>query len=99
MTILAKYKNQISELCKKYNVKKLYVFGSVLRNDFKSSSDIDLLVDFNDLPLLTYADNYFDLNYKLEELLGREVDLVETKAIRNPYFKEEVEKSKVLVYG
>jgi predicted nucleotidyltransferase len=99
MQVLNTYKNQIADLCKKYNVKKLYAFGSVLRSDFNKTSDIDLVVDFDDVPLKTYADNYFDFIYKLEDLFRRKVDLIENKAIKNPYFKEEVDKNKVLIYG
>lgn len=99
MQVLPKYYDQISELCKTYNVNKLYAFGSVTRDDFNNESDIDLLVDFNPISLFSYADNYFDFNYKLEELLKREVDLIDSKSIKNPYFKEEIDNNKVLVYG
>ena len=99
MELIPKYYKEISDLCKAYNVNKLYAFGSVTRKDFNTESDIDLIVDFNPVPLFSYADNYFDFNYKLEELLKREIDLIDSKSIKNPYFKEEVEKSRVLVYG
>jgi uncharacterized protein len=80
-------------------VKHLYVFGSILTERFNEQSDIDLVVDFNEIQLLDYSDNYFDFKFSLEATLNRSVDLVEEKAIRNPYFRRIVEKQKHLVYG
>ena len=57
-----RYKTEIVLLCKSYNVRTLYAFGSVLKIDkFDKSSDIDLLVDFSNMALDDYADNYFAL--------------------------------------
>ena len=89
----------INALCKLHKVKNLYAFGSVLTDKFNDQSDIDLIVTFNDVKLLEYADNYFDLKFSLEDTLKRSVDLVEEKAIKNPYFKKAVEKDMQLIYG
>ena len=89
----------IKTLCKSHNVKTLYAFGSVLTDKFNDQSDIDLLVDFGEIELLGYADNYFDLKFSLEDAFKRSVDLIEDKAIRNPYFRKSVEKNKHLIYG
>lgn len=89
----------IKALCKSHKVKTLYVFGSVLTDAFDDQSDVDLLVDFSDVALLSYADNYFDLKFSLESTLKRSVDLIEEKAIKNPYFRRSVEKNKKLIYG
>lgn len=90
----------LKKLCLKYKVKKLSVFGSVLTEDFKDSSDIDFLVSFDErtLDLLDYADNYFDFIDELEKLFGRKIDLVEEKSLRNPYLIKNIEKSKQKVY-
>lgn len=93
------HKKLIDGLCKKYNVKKLYVFGSVLTDKFNDKSDIDFLVQFNSLDLSQYADNYFDFKFSLEDVLKREVDLLEEKSIKNPYFLEAVNHQKQLIYG
>ncbi len=92
---------RILELCHLYKVKSLYVFGSILTSRFNKNSDIDLLVKFNkdSIPLSQYADNYFDLQFALEDLLGRKVDLVCDDAIKNPYFRQEVDSKKELIYG
>jgi hypothetical protein len=89
----------INALCKSHKVKSLYAFGSVLTDKFNDQSDIDLIVDFSDVQLLDYADNYFDLKFSLEDTFKRSVDLLEEKAIKNPYFKRAIEKNRQLIYG
>ncbi len=90
---------QIKELCEINKVKSLYAFGSVVRDDFNIDSDIDLVVDFNEKDPFTYTDLYFNLKSKLEELLKRQIDLIEERAIKNPIFKQQLEKTKVKIYG
>ena len=90
---------KIIALCKKHKVEKLFVFGSILTNRFNDKSDVDMVVDFDKINLEDYADNYFDFKYSLEDLFGREVDLLEDKAIRNPILRRNIDNSKLLVYG
>ena len=89
----------IRDLCSKHKVSRLFVFGSVLTKKFKKSSDIDLLVDFKDVDLYSYADNYFDLKDALEKIFKRNIDLLEDKAIKNPYLRQSIDSSKQLIYG
>ena len=89
----------INALCKSHKVKSLYAFGSVLTDKFNDQSDIDLIVNFSDVQLLDYADNYFDLKFSLEDTFKRSVDLLEEKAIKNPYLKRAIEKNMQLIYG
>ena len=89
----------INALCKSHKVKSLYASGSVLTDKFNEKSDIDLIVNFSDVQLLDYADNYFDLKFSLEDTFKRSVDLLEEKAIKNPYFKKAIEKNRQLIYG
>jgi predicted nucleotidyltransferase len=96
---LEKYIKEIKILCQKNKVKTLYVFGSVLTNRFSDKSDIDFIVDIDALDPLDYADNYFNLKFALEELLNRQIDLLEQKAIKNPYLRENIENSKNLLYA
>jgi len=79
----------------------LYVFGSALTGKFNKDSDIDFTVIFDkeSLPLLVYGENYFSFKFALEDLLKRDVDLVEYDAIKNPYFKEELDETKMIIYG
>jgi uncharacterized protein len=99
MDIIEKNIEKINELCSKYNVSELYVFGSVLTERFNNESDIDLLVDFDDMDVFGYADNYFDFKFDLESILNRKVDLLEKKAIKNPFLKKSIDSSKKLIYG
>ncbi len=87
-------------LCKKYKVGKLYVFGSILTARFNDCSDVDVLVCFTEeVNHNNYADNYFDLYNELKSLFGRDVDLVDDASVKNPYFREELDETKYLVYG
>ena len=96
---LEKYIREIRILCQKNKVKSLYVFGSVLTDRFMDKSDIDLIVDIDSIDPLDYADNYFNLKFALEELLNKQIDLLEQKAIKNPYLRENIENSKNLLYA
>lgn len=96
--IISTHINQISSLCEKHKVKFLYVFGSVLTTEFNDESDIDFIVDFFPQDVLEYADNYYELKFALEKVLEREIHLFEAKTIKNPYFKQVIDKNKQLVY-
>ncbi len=98
MNTLSVYKNEINALCANHKVKSLYAFGSVLTHNFNTNSDIDLIVDFKEIDVKNYADNYFDFKFSLQDIFKRPVDLLEEQAIKNPYFKEELNKKKVIVY-
>jgi len=90
---------QIQELCKTNKVKSLFAFGSVTRDDFNETSDIDLIVDFDENDPFKYTDLYFNLKSKLESILKRQIDLLEERGIRNPLFKQQVDSTKELIYG
>lgn len=99
MGLLETYKEQIQRLCENHKVKALYSFGSVNTTRFTQDSDVDLMVDFETNDPFEYTDNYFDLKFELERILDRQIDLLESKAIKNPFLKENIDKSKVLIYG
>ena len=91
---------QLVELCKKYRVVRMYLFGSAAREDFDpEKSDIDLLFSFSpELTIAEYTDNYFDLMYALDDLFGRKVDLVAEETISNPFLVKSIDRDKTLVY-
>ena len=92
--------DDIISLCKQHQVVGISVFGSAARNSMQETSDIDLLVQFSEtIELLDYADNYFDLKDKLELLLGREIDLVSIKSLKNMVLIEEINNSKIDLYA
>jgi predicted nucleotidyltransferase len=99
MSIIDKNMDKIRALCNKHKVARLFVFGSILTHNFKKSSDIDFLVDFSGVDLYDYADNYFDLKKSLENILKRQIDLLEDKAVKNPYLRQSIDSSKQLIYG
>lgn len=100
MNLIQQHQNKIANLCRKYRVKELYAFGSVLdEKQFNSKSDIDLLVDFENVPLLEYADNFFDLADELEKVFERHVDLLTLKSLKNKYFIANVNSTKKIVYA
>ena len=99
MKLIEKYQDQIQRLCKNHKVKSLYSFGSVNSERFTEKSDVDLIVDFEIEDPLEYTDNYFDLKFELERILSRSIDLLENKAVKNPFLRANIDKSKILIYG
>ena len=91
---------QLVELCKKFRVERMYLFGSAARDDFdEATSDVDFLYTFSsEVPLLDYADNFFDFMYALDDLFGRKVDLVSEKSLTNPYLIRSINRDKKLIY-
>ncbi|HUI33019.1 MAG TPA: nucleotidyltransferase domain-containing protein [Dysgonamonadaceae bacterium] len=98
MSIIDKNMDKIRRLCEQHYVSQLSVFGSILTNKYNKNSDIDLLVNFSNIDLQNYADNYFSLKQALEEIFMRQVDLLEDKAIKNPYLRKSIDSSKRLIY-
>lgn len=79
----------ILEFCQRWCVKELAVYGSALRDDFRPDSDVDVLVVFQDDARWSLFD-HFRAEEELEEIFGREVDLVEKSAIRNPFRRNHI---------
>ena len=98
MNPIENYSSDISRLCLTHKVKTLYAFGSVLTDKFNAESDIDLIVEFYPFDVLDYADNYFELKFSLEDILKRPIDLLEEKAIKNPYFRKAINQQRQLIY-
>ena len=87
-------------LCEKHHVHQLDLFGSAAEDRFNSDkSDLDFLVEFKELPPAKLADTYFDLLNDLRDLYGRPIDLVMASAVRNRYFLEQLEATKVPLYA
>lgn len=99
MKLIERNMAEIVALCEKYKVRQLCVFGSILTNRFKKDSDVDMTVIFDKPEVDDFFTNYFNLKFALEDLFKRDVDLVEYEAIRNPYFKEEVDETSRKIYG
>lgn len=92
--------DEVERLCRRHGVKQLDVFGSALRDDFAEASDIDFAVEFKpDAPHEGWGGPYLDLLLALKDVFAREVDLVSYRAVRNPYFKRELDETRVNVYA
>jgi predicted nucleotidyltransferase len=91
----------LRELCMKYKVQRLEIFASaVTGEDFDSQrSDLDFLVEFQQLRQGQHADAYFGLLEDMEKLFNRHVDLVMPRAIKNPYFLESINKNRKVLYA
>ena len=89
----------VKTLCQKHGVEALYLFGSAAKGEMNETSDYDFMVRFSsEVKLLEYADNYFSLHGKLEELLGRKVDLVSEKSVKNPVLVKEIMETRIPLY-
>lgn len=99
MTLLDTHIINIRKLCSNLKVKELYAFGSVLTTKFNKESDVDLVVEFDPIEISLYADNYFDFKFSLQKILNRPIDLLEEKAIKNPYFRQNLNQQRQLIYG
>jgi len=99
MNYLSKYKNQLNELCKKFRVKKLYAFGSVVSEKFnQQTSDVDLIVELETMEPLEKGEMLLNLWDELENLFNRKVDLLTDQPIKNKYLLKSIDATKILVY-
>lgn len=88
----------IAELCRRWKIHKLSLFGSVLGAEFRSDSDIDMLVAFE--PSAEWnAWDLLDLRAELASLFGREIDLIEERSLENPFRRRSILRSQRVIYG
>lgn len=98
--LIENQRSQLAEICRRLHVRRLELFGSAARDDFDPArSDIDVLVEFEPDSSVRALDTYFGLKEALEALFGRRVDLVMPGAIRNPYIKADIDRSRRLLYA
>src|SRR5579883_1334914 len=91
IALVEERREAIAELCRRYDVRRMELFGSAANGDFREAdSDIDLLVEFADLTAPDSFDRYFDLLWALEALFGRHVDLVVASAVKNSYVRASI---------
>ena len=98
--LIKQHVQYLESLCQKYHVARLELFGSAVTEKFDpEGSDLDFLVEFLPLKDGQYADAYFDLLFDLQDLFGRDVDLVTANSIKNPYFIQAINQQKELLYA
>jgi uncharacterized protein len=99
MNYILKYKTQITALCKKFKVKKLYAFGSAVSDKFnQQTSDVDLIVELDKMEPLEKGELLMNLWDEFENLFKRKVDLLTDQPIQNKYLSKNIDKTKVLIY-
>ena len=100
ISLIEKHRLDITKLCQEYRVSKLELFGSALTERFDPTrSDLDFLVEFQDLEEAEYADAYFGLLLALQDLFARPIDLLMESAIQNPYLLDSIRKTRTLLYA
>lgn len=98
-TYLDNYLEQLAVFCKRHNVSRLDAIGSVLTDRFDAQSDVDLIVKFHRDSATNAFEQFFNFKESLSELLGREIDLICERAMRNRHFKKQVECSRRQLYA
>ncbi len=95
---LAINQEQIKEFCQRWKIAEFSLFGSVLRDDFKPESDVDVLISFEpDVPWSLF--DWVDMIDELKFIFGRNVDLVETSGLRNPFRRQEILARRQVIYA
>jgi hypothetical protein len=91
-------KERVRDFCRRWRIAELSVFGSVLRDDFRPDSDVDVLVSFaKDAQWSLY--DWVDMIAELREIFGRDVDLLSSQSLRNPFRRHEILKSRETLYA
>ena len=96
--IVAERMDRIHQMCEHYQVECLYLFGSAANGGMCPSSDVDFLVEFREDARDFVRNPHLQMAMELNDLFDLEVDLVDYNAIKNPYFREEVEETRRLIY-
>ena len=91
-------KDVLAAFCRKWRIRELSLFGSALRDDFGPESDLDFLVSFEPEAALD-IDILLDMKEELEARFGRPVDVVEKEALRNPWRKYEILRTREVIYA
>ena len=93
--LIVGHEREIRELCRRFHVRRLDLFGSAATERFDiSRSDVDLIVSFEPLPMGEYAEAWFGLAEALAALFGRHVDLVTEGSVRNPFLRAEIDRTR-----
>jgi predicted nucleotidyltransferase len=97
--IIENHLSELQEICKSYNVKRLYVFGSLGNDTFDiNRSDVDLIVELNEKNPIERGETLMILWNKFEDLFGRNVDLLSNTNVRNPYLQQGIDATKKIIY-
>ena len=90
--------DKIKDFCRKWKIKEFALFGSVLREDFRPDSDIDVLVSFEEKVSWSLYD-VVEMKDELKVIFGRDVDIVEKGAVRNPFRRRSIMTKREVLYA
>jgi predicted nucleotidyltransferase len=98
---LDQHLSKIQELCRTHKMKRLWVFGSILTNEFNEDSDIDFLHEWDEKNISDeeYLDNISQFLSALKQIFKRKIDFVHYPSLKNPYFIKDIDRTKVLLYA
>ncbi|MCX6582863.1 MAG: nucleotidyltransferase domain-containing protein [Candidatus Aminicenantes bacterium] len=88
----------VDNFCQRWKIREFSIFGSALREDFSSRSDVDVLLSFLESAQWGLFD-LVDMKEELEKIFGREVDIVEKEGIRNPFRRREILRTREVIYA
>ena len=99
LPIIEKHIDEITQLCEKYGVRRLELFGSACRGEFDpETSDLDFIAEFADIDLPGYGMRYLEFADALEVLLARKIDVITTNSTMNPLFRQAIDECRVMIY-
>lgn len=100
ISLIEHKRKELNAICRKHAVSNLYLFGSAVKGSHKTSSDLDFAVLFYEqLSPLEHGSEFFEFKASLEQLFQTEIDLVSYRVVKNPVFKEELDKTKIELYA
>ena len=101
ITLIKNHQKELESLCRRYNVQRLEIFGSAVSEDkFDArNSDLDFLVEFLPMNIGEHSKAYFGLLEALQDMFARPIDLVEIKAVNNPYLMESINENRSSIYA
>lgn len=98
--VIEAHRDQLNAYCEEAHARRLHVFGSAARGDFEpATSDLDFLVEFEELEPAAFAEAYFALKANLERLFGRPVDLLTERNLDNPFLRRRVLAERQTLYA
>ena len=92
-------KHDLPEACQRFRIKYVEAFGSLARNELTEQSDLDLIIELEEPVEEQSSQRFFGFLHFLEDRFGKKIDLLTPRSIKNPYFKQSIEREKIRIYG
>ena len=99
MKIIDDLRQELPNVCEKYDIAFVDLFGSLARDEEQADSDIDLIIDFNEPRNFETSKRFFGFLHSIEDRYGRNVDILTPTSLKNPYLIEEINKDRIRLYG